>query len=154
MKDALSEKAINALPEVKLKNSGRHDPFEPFLPDGVPLNVVIDVKPGEGRIEVDLRDNIPNVDCGLNLTEATTMASVFAGIFNAMPGDVPKNSGAFRRVDVKLADGCVVGRPKFPHSCSVATTNIADRLVNMVGSAFSQIDGFGVAEGATGVGVG
>lgn len=152
--EARMEKAINALPQVKLKNSGRHDPFEPFLPDGVPLNVEIDVQPDEGRIEIDLRDNIPNIDCGLNLTEATTMASVFAGIFNAMPGDVPKNSGAFRRVDVKLADGCVVGRPKFPHSCSVATTNIADRLVNMVGSAFSQIDGFGVAEGATGVGVG
>lgn len=152
--EARMEKAINALPEVTLKNTGHHDPFEPFLPNGVPLRVAIDVKPGEGRIEVDLRDNIPNVECGLNLTEATTMASVFAGIFNAIPSDVPKNSGAFRRVNVKLADGCVVGRPKFPYSCSVATTNIADRLVNMVGSAFSQIDGFGVAEGATGVGVG
>lgn len=152
--EARMEKAINALPAAKLKNTGHHDPFEPFLPDGVPLNVEIDVRPQDGKIEVDLRNNIPNVDCGLNLTEATTMASVFAGIFNAIPTDVPKNSGAFRRVDIQLADGCVIGRPKFPYSCSVATTNIADRLVNMVGSAFSQIDGFGIAEGATGVGVG
>lgn len=152
--EARMEKAIASLPKATLKNTGHHDPFEPFLPDGVPMNVEIDIKPQEGRIEVDLRDNLPNLDCGLNLTEATTMACVFAGIFNVLPTGVPKNSGAFRRVDVKLADGCVIGRPKFPHSCSVATTNIADRLVSMVGSAFSQLDGHGLAEGATGVGVG
>lgn len=152
--EARMTKAISALPKATLNNTGHHDPFEPFLPDGVPLKVSIDIKPDEGRIAVDLRDNPPNLECGLNLTEATTMACVFAGIFNALPSDVPKNSGSFRRVDVELADGCVVGRPKFPYSCSVATTNIADRLVSMVGSAFSQLDGYGLAEGATGVGVG
>ncbi|MGV8953240.1 MAG: hydantoinase B/oxoprolinase family protein, partial [Cypionkella sp.] len=38
--------------------------------------------------------------------------------------------------------------------CSVATTNVADRMVNMIGAAFSQLDGYGVAEGATGIGAG
>ena len=152
--EARMETAIAALPRATLHNTGHHDPFEPFLPDGVPLQVEIDIRPEEGRIVVDLRDNPPNLDCGLNLTEATTMASVFSGIFNAVSSDVPKNSGSFRRVEVLLADGCVVGRPKFPHSCSMATTNVADRLVNMIGSAFSQLDGLGVAEGATGIGVG
>lgn len=146
--------AIASLPKAKLHNRNMHDPFDPFLPNGIPIQVDIEVKPEDGVIEVDLTDNPANLDNGLNLTEATTMACVFAGIFNAMRADVPKNSGAFRRVNVKLADGCVVGRPKFPHSCSVATTNLADRLVNMVGSAFSQLEGEGLAEGATGVGVG
>lgn len=152
--EARMAKAIAALPKARLAHTGHHDPFEPFLPDGVPLKVEIDIRPEEGRIEVDLRDNLPNLDCGLNLTEATTMACVFAGIYNALPSGVPKNSGSFRRVDTLLADGCVVGRPKFPHSCSVATTNVADRLVNMVSSAFSQLEGYGISEGATGVGVG
>ena len=152
--EARMKHAIAAFPAARLSNTNKHDPFEPFLPDGIDLRVDIEVKPEGGMIEIDLTDNPPNLDCGLNLTEATTMACVFAGIFNVLPADVPKNSGAFRRVNVKLADGCVVGRPKFPHSCSVATTNVADRLVNMIGSAFSQLDSQGLAEGATGVGVG
>ncbi|MGE3595979.1 MAG: hydantoinase B/oxoprolinase family protein [Dehalococcoidia bacterium] len=152
--EARMSKAISALPACRLENTGCHDPFEPFIPDGVPIKVSIEVKPQDGRIVVDLRDNLPNLDCGLNLTEATTMACVFAGIFNSISSDVPKNSGSFRRVKVELADGCVVGRPKFPHSCSMATTNVADRLVNMMGAAFAQIEGYGVAEGATGIGVG
>lgn len=152
--EARMQHAIAALPAARLHNTGQHDPFDPFLPDGVPIEVDIEVKPETGTIEVDLTNNPDNLDCGLNLTEATTMACVFAGIFNAMSTDVPKNSGAFRRVNVKIGDGKVIGRPKFPHSCSVATTNIADRLVNMVGSAFSQLDNQGLAEGATGVGVG
>lgn len=146
--------AVASLPAARLHNTGKHDPFDPFLPDGISIQIDIEVKPESGTIEVDLTDNPANLDCGLNMTEATTMACVFAGIFNAIPADVPKNSGAFKRVIVKLADGCVVGRPKFPHSCSVATTNVADRLVNMVGSAFAQLEGLGLAEGATGVGVG
>ena len=152
--EARMEHAIASLPAAKLHNVGRHDPFDPFLPDGVQIQVDIEVKPEAGTIDVDLTKNPANLDCGLNLTEATSMACVFAGIFNAMSADVPKNSGAFRRVNVQIADGRVIGRPKFPHSCSVATTNIADRLVSMVGSAFSQLEGQGLAEGATGVGVG
>lgn len=152
--EARMEHAIASLPAASLHNKNMHDPFDPFLPDGIPIQVDIEVKPETGTIEVDLTDNPANLECGLNLTEATTMACVFAGIFNAMPTDVPKNSGAFRRVNVKLEDGRVIGRPKFPHSCSVATTNVADRLVNMVQSAFAALDDQGLAEGATGVGVG
>ena len=146
--------AIANLPAGTLKHTGCHDPFEPYLPDGVPIRVSMEIKPESGQIEVDLRDNLPNLECGLNLTEATTTACVFGGIFNALPSDIPKNSGAFRRVKVHLAEGCIIGKPEFPHSCSVATTNVADRLLTMVGSAFSQIEGYGISEGATGIGVG
>lgn len=56
-------------------------------------------------------------------------------------------------VSLLLKDGAVVGRSAFPHSCSVATTNVADRLVNCVGVAFAQLgDGFGLAEGGVGMG--
>lgn len=50
-----------------------------------------------------------------------------------------------------LRDGCAVGVPKHPYSCSSGTTNLADRVVNIVQAAFSQIDdGYGTAEGAAG----
>lgn len=153
--EKVMESAIKDLPEAELFNTGRHDAFEPYLPDGFDFNVRINVKPKDGMIHVDLTENGPNLDCGLNLTEATTRAAVFGGIFNSIPASIPKNSGAFRRVKIDMNHGSAVGKPKFPHSCSVATTNITDRLINCVGSAFSQLGApYGVAEGAIGVGVG
>ena len=48
--------------------------------------------------------------------------------------------------DVLLRENCVVGIPRFPHSCSMATTNLADRLINVTQSAFAEFgDGFGLA---------
>ena len=41
-----------------------------------------------------------------------------------------------------------MGIPRFPHSCSLATTNMADVVVNLVQSAFTQLgDGHGLAQG-------
>lgn len=153
--ETLTKAAIEDLPEAELYNTGRHDAFEPYLPEGLDFNVRIKIKPDEGMIYVDLTENGPNVDCGLNLTEATTRGSVFGGIFNAIPQRIPKNSGAFRRIHIEMNEGSAVGKPKFPHSCSVATTNVADRLINCVGAAFAQLGApYGVAEGAVGVGAG
>jgi N-methylhydantoinase B len=146
--------AIEALPATTLRNSTAHDPFLPYLPDGLPINVEIELIPEEGRIVVDLTDNLDNVDCGLNLTEATTMSAAYAGVYNSLGKKVPKNAGAFRRIEVRLKRGAAVGVPEFPHSCSVATTNLADRLTNCVGSAFAQLgEPYGLAEGPVGLGV-
>jgi len=153
--ERLMVKAVSELPEATLTNTGRHDPFLPYLPDGLDIHVKVVIKPSEGRIDVDLTENGPNVDCGLNLTEATTRASVFGAVFNAIPVHIPKNSGAFRRVDISMNEGSAIGKPKFPHSCSIATTNAADRLINCLGAAFAQLGApYGVAEGAVGVGAG
>lgn len=146
--------AIKALPKASLVNHGRHD-STPFLPEGIPLIAKIEVKPEEGMIDIDLRDGADNVDCGYNQSQATATAAVMAGLFNSLEGDIPKNAGSFRRVNVLLREGCVTGIPKFPHSCSVATTNVSDRMVNLTGAAFAELgDGFGVAEGGLGPGIG
>ncbi len=147
--------AIRALPKVRLKNSGAHDPFGELLPEGIPLNVTIDIDPKTAFIDIDLTDNVDNVECGFNESEACTSASTITGIFNALESSVPRNYGSFRRIRLKLRDGCVAGRPQFPHSCSVATTNIADRLVNIVQSAFAELgENWGLAEGGLGMGAG
>ena len=45
--------------------------------------------------------------------------------------------------------------PVFPHSCSTATTNVSERLVNITQSAFAKLgEGHGLAEGGTGLGAG
>jgi N-methylhydantoinase B len=145
--------AIRALPAATLVNVGRHD-STPFLPEGIPLKVEIKVDPSAAMVEIDLRDNIDNVDCGYNQSEATATSSVLAGLFNSINSDIPQNAGAFRRIRVHLREGAVAGIPKFPHSCSVATTNVSDRMVNLTGAAFAQLaDGEGLAEGAVGLGI-
>ncbi|MCC6481249.1 MAG: hydantoinase B/oxoprolinase family protein, partial [Sphingomonadaceae bacterium] len=66
--------------------------------------------------------------------------------------NVPKNAGAFRRVDVRLRVGSVCGIPVHPTSCSAATTNVADRVCAATQGAIAQIaDGFGMAEVGAGL---
>jgi N-methylhydantoinase B len=147
--------AIKKLPNGKLTNTGYYDPFPPTLPDGLAIRVDVDVDAVEGRIEVDLTHNEDNKDFGLNQTEACATSNAMAGVFNCLDHDIPHNAGSFSRVTVKLREGCITGKPKFPHSCSMATTNIADRIVNITQAAFAEIgDGYGLAEGALGMGAG
>lgn len=140
------EDAIRRLPRASVVRSSTHDPF-PGIPDGVEVAVTVDVDPDAGRITVDLRDNVDCQPTGLNLTESTSLTAAMIGVFNSLGPGVPPNAGSFRRLDVQLRDNCIVGRPTHPYSCSVSTTNLADRLTNAVQSAFASLgDGFGMAE--------
>ena len=145
--------AIRQLPAGELIGRATHDPY-PGVPDGVPLTVKVAIDPGQGFIELDLRDNPDNYAGGLNESRACATNNVITGVFNSIDPDVPHNAGSFRRVKVLLREGCIAGIPRFPHSCSMATTNIADRLVCLTQSAFAELgDGFGLAEGALGMGI-
>ena len=138
--------AIRRLPADEIAISTAHDPF-PGVPDGIPITVAIKVQSDEGRLEVDLRDNPDCQPCGLNLTEATARTAAMIGVFNAIGRDVPPNAGSFRRLSVLLRENCVVGIPRFPASCSVATTNLADRVGNAVQRGLAELcDGVGLAE--------
>ena len=91
---------------------------------------------------------------GLNESRACATNNVITGVFNSIDPDVPHNAGSFRRISVLLREGCIAGVPRFPHSCSMATTNIADRLVCLTQAAFAELgEGFGLAEGALGMGI-
>jgi N-methylhydantoinase B len=134
---------IAKLPASKLRRTGRHDPVGTILPEGIPLNVGIEIDPKEQQITIDLRDNIDCVPAGFNQTEATAVNNVTNGVYNVLGPGVPRNSGAFRRIKVLLRENSVAGIPRFPASCSIATTNVGDRLVNMVQSSFADLgEGF------------
>ncbi len=148
------EHAIRQLPKARLTGSGVHDPL-PGLPEGIPVGAVVDVDPDEGVIAVDLRDNPDCVPAGVNLSEACTLAGVIIGVFNCLDPGVPRNAGSFRRLRVSLRENCVAGIPRFPASCSMATTNVVNRLINAIQTAFAQLaDGRGLAEGGMSMGVG
>ena len=147
--------AIKRMPPGRLSNTTVYDPLPPILPDGLPLRVDVAVDAENGYIDVDLTHNPDNLAFGLNESVACATSNAMCGVFNCMDPDVPHNAGSFSRVRVHLRDGCITGNPKFPHSCSMATTNIGDRLVNVTQAAFAAIgDGHGLAEGAIGMGAG
>jgi N-methylhydantoinase B len=145
--------AIRALPSGRLHGSTKLDAF-PGIPDGLPLSVTIDVDADEGRVTVDLRDNPDCVPAGLNLTETTATNGGVAGVLcvlnsqrNARRVIVPNNAGSFRRIQVLLRENCVVGIPRHPVSCSLATNTVADRVHGMIIHAFTALrEGVGLAE--------
>lgn len=137
---------IRELPAGRVVGRSVHDPFA-WVPEGVPVEATIDVDPSEGRIVVDLRDNPDCVPCGLNLSEATSRTSAMVGVFNALGPGVPPNGGAFRRLEVLLRENCAVGIPRHPASCSVSTTNLAERVANAVQCGMAGLgEGIGLAE--------
>ena len=150
--------AIRKLPPGRLHAHTTFDPF-PYLPDGVPLQASIDIDPAAGRVTVDLRDNPDTTPTGLNLSRATaTNAGISAvlAVLNSLPTvdtEVKNNAGSFRRIQVLLRENCVVGIPRHPTSCSMATTGIADRVQAMIHAAFGRhADGIGLAESGRGQG--
>jgi N-methylhydantoinase B len=149
--ERLVRSVIGEMPAGTISGSTVHDPFPGTSEEGLQLTAAVTVEPDRGKITIDLRENPDNQPNGLNLTKATATAAALAGALGALPADVPTNAGTFRRFDVLLRKGCVVGIPEFPHSCSSATTNLADRVVGLVQAAFAQIDDdFGLAEGSVG----
>jgi N-methylhydantoinase B len=153
--ERLMVRELSELPAGRLVGTGRHDPVPGLVPDGIPLRVEIAIDPAEAMVDVDLRDNIDCVPAGFNESRACAISSVIIGVFNQLPRPVPHNEGSFRRIRVHLRENCVAGIPLHPTCCSVATTNVADRLINITQSAFAGLgDGYGLAEGAVGSGPG
>ena len=139
--------AIKKIPSGEINLTTKHDPFPGLPKEGLKINVKINVNNKLGKIKVDLRNNPDNIACGLNLTEATSKSGVMTGIFNSIDHTVPPNHGSFRRVEILLRKGCIVGIPKHPYSCSLGTSNVCDRLENAVVHAFAKMgEGLGMAE--------
>jgi N-methylhydantoinase B len=138
---------IATLPRGEWSFETRHDPVPDVADKGIPVKVTVRVDPDEGRITVDARDNVDCVPGGLNLTEATALASCRIGVFYNLDPGIPHNEGSASRIEVLLRDNCVVGRPQYPVGTSVATTNMTSRLISAVASCFSQMGPtYGMAE--------
>lgn len=139
--------AIRRMPSGRITVTSRHDPF-PGVPEGIPVKVVVAIDAERAVIEVDLRDNPDCQPCGLNLTESCAKGAAMVAVYNGLiDHTVPPNAGSFRRVNVHVRENCCVGIPVHPFSCSVATTNLADRVSNSTQRAIAEIaDGYGMAE--------
>ncbi|RQW61903.1 hydantoinase B/oxoprolinase family protein [Vibrio viridaestus] len=145
---------IEKLPEGRLDVKTHMDAF-PGLPDGLDLQATIEIKPNEGKVVIDLRNNPDCTPTGLNLTEATSKNNAVTAVLMALNTDknatslhVPNNSGSHRPIEVLVRENCVVGIPRHPASCSAATRTVTDRVTGMLlaGIASMSEQDIGAAE--------
>jgi N-methylhydantoinase B len=95
---------------------------------------------------------MPEVPSGFNMSEATTIAAVYAGIFNNLSADIPHNHGAIEPINIEMDDGKLIGKPEYPAATSVATTEVCHVLINAVGAAFGELgEPHGLSEATTGI---
>lgn len=140
---------IRKLPSGTWSNESVHDPIPDMVPEGIPVKVKVTIDSEEGQVIVDYTESGDPVPCGLNLCEATVIASGRSGFLNFLGMDLPLCEGALSQIKVKMREKGVVGKATLPYSSSVATTNVADRAVLAVQSALNGItEDKGMAEGA------
>lgn len=138
---------IRALPAGSGSATSTHDPMTGTPAEGLTIKSTVFVEPDEATIRVDLTDNPDCVPSGLNLSEACSRSAAYLGVLNSIGADLPRNGGALRRIKVDLRENCIVGVPVHPTSCSLATTNIADRATAATQKAFAEIgENLGMAE--------
>ncbi len=152
--ERVMDQAIRKLPARRLEAHSQHDPI-PGLPEGVAVTVTAEVDPDEGKVSFDLRDNPDCIPFGINVSEACARGGCTIALLNCLEEDVPRNAGAFRRIEVLLREGSIAGGLVEPYSASVSTTNVLNRIINAAQSAFTDMgEGQGLAEGAGALGVG
>ena len=138
---------LKKLPKGHYTYDIKADAIEGVVPE-INIHIICDTKPEEGEIDFDMTENADSMPCGLNMCEATVLASTVTGVLNRMPNDIPCNDGAMSRIKVKMREGCVIGKAKAPYSSSMATTNLADRVISGVQALMNQITAKnGMAEG-------
>ena len=139
--------ALSRLPKGRYTASSTHDPMIGTPAEGLTIRATVETHPNEGRIAVDLSDNPDCIPSGLNLSEACARSAAYLGVLNSLGVDLPRNGGTLRRIDVALRENCIVGIPRHPTSCSLATTNIADRATAATQKALAGIgENMGMAE--------
>jgi len=140
--EAQMRERIGGFPAGRACYETHYDPVPGVLPEGLTVRADVEVKPVEGRIIVDFTSNEDSQPCGLNMCEATVTAAARTGILNRLSvraAEFPCCEGALSRIEIKMREGSIVGKARHPYSSSIATNNVADRVVVAVQCALNQI---------------
>jgi len=131
--------AIRKLPKGTVSREEKHDSEWDGMPDGIPVRATMAVDPDAGMIDIDLTDNIDNLPLGINLSESTATAACRVAVLTALGPDVPRATGAFQRIRIRMREGSAVGIPKFPAATSTATTSLCHVLNSLIQSLFADL---------------
>jgi len=130
---------IKSLPEGTWEEETHLDPL-PYAPDGLKIKIKMTVDHAREMLTIDLRDNPDQVDGGINLPIASSIAAPAQGIFACLDYTLPHNTGCFERIEYKLREGSICGIPIFPAGTSVSTSYVTDRLTSAAMALMAKID--------------
>ncbi|WP_216851082.1 hydantoinase B/oxoprolinase family protein [Acidisphaera sp. L21] len=136
--ERMAIEAIRKLPAARVEKEAWHDGVIPGGP-GIPVRAILTVDPAAAMIEIDLRQNVDNLALGINMSESTTTASCRNGVLSMLGPDIPRCTGAYKRVRLLMREGAAVGKPRFPAATSAATTNLCQVLSPLVQSLFAEV---------------
>lgn len=150
--ERMTASAIARLPGGRVEGTCYYETDLPEYPEGIPIHAAIKVDPEAGRINIDLTGNIDNVPLGVNMTESTTLASCRMSALNVLGADIPRCSGAFRRIGVTMREGAVIGKPRKPAATCAATSNLCSAFASHLHALYAQLGaGLGSAYSTVGV---
>lgn len=150
--ETMCVEAIRKLPAGRISRTAYYDSMLEDYPNGIPLTAELAIDPDAGEIEIDLTANVDNLPLGINMSESTTLATCRMNVLAQLGPDIPRCSGSFKRVKVKMREGAVVGKPRYPAATSSATTHLCHLLGSHIQALFAElIDGTGSAYGTIGL---
>ncbi|QGY32954.1 hydantoinase B/oxoprolinase family protein [Pantoea cypripedii] len=136
---SMAQAAIARLPAMQVSKTAMHDGVCQGYEQGLPVTATMLVDPEKGQITIDLTENIDCLPIGLNMTEATVIASCLTAVLNMLGPDIPRASGAFNQVQIKMRENSAIGIPRFPAATSSATTNLAHILIDHIQAMFAEV---------------
>ncbi len=114
---------------------------EAFLDDdgrgNTDLRIAATVTKRGGDIEVDLTDSAAQTESFVNSPYANTQSAVVMALAYLLDPAIPKNSGTFRVLSVKLKQGTIV-LPDPGHAVTMCTNHPASEIAEAVIKALSQ----------------
>ena len=143
---------IRKYPKRTWKGETKHDPVPKVAEEGITLRLNMTIDPDEGYVVLDFSESDDLVRGGFNLSLGSIMPAACTGILNNFDHTIPHNEGVFSRIKFKFREGSIAADQKVPTCTSVSTTNVADRMVNLVQSLFAKFgEDEGIAEGTLGM---
>lgn len=139
--------AIARLTSGTARTETFHDAMPGIAEAPIPVRATVTVDAEAARVTVDLTENVDSLPNGLNMSEASTLSAAYAGVFFGLGGAIATNAGSLRPISVLVREGSAIGIPKLPFSCSLATTGLCGRLIDVVMRSIAEIAaGYGMAE--------
>jgi N-methylhydantoinase B len=139
--------------EIAAIPNGTYEFSDRMEDDGVvaePVNLKVTVIVDDDRLIVDWTGTDPQVRGPINATYGVTAGAVYNAIFHVTDSDIPKNSGAYRPIDIIAPPGTVVN-VQYPGPSVGGNTETHPKLADMVVGALAPVlpDKVSAAEGAT-----
>ena len=139
--------------EISAIPNGRYEFVDRMEDDGVvaePVTLKVAVTVEDDRLIVDWTGTDPQVRGPINATFGVTAGAVYNAIFHVTDSDIPKNSGAYRPIEIIAPPGSVVN-VQYPGPSVGGNTETHPKLADMVVGALAPAlpDRVSAAEGAT-----